>query len=77
MQDGQVELKFDGASGYLRSVLDATGTGPVRGLFVPTDRNGPAAELFGQAGFEQVADGTWELPADADGPRHPSWLTRE
>ena len=59
----------------LRTVMDAAGPGPVRGLFVPSDRNGPAAELFAQAGFRSEADGVWTLPSGAAGPQTPTWLT--
>jgi FkbH-like protein len=61
----------------LRAVLDAAGPGAVRGLFVPTNRNGPAAEFFAQAQFQAEADGTWVLPPSASGPQVPPWLARE
>jgi len=61
----------------LAAVLDAAGPGAARGMFVPTSRNGPAAELFAQAEFQQEADGTWVLPPSASGPQAPSWLARE
>jgi FkbH-like protein len=61
----------------LRVVMDAAGPGPFRGLFVPTERNGPAAELFPQAGFRRDSDGNWVLDADEAGPQVPTWLHRE
>jgi FkbH-like protein len=62
----------------LRRVLDAEQLGAVAGLFIATERNGPAADLFARAGFQQ-GDGqdggaTWLLPADAAGPQVPAWM---
>jgi FkbH-like protein len=61
----------------LRAVMDAAGPGPFRGLFMPTERNGPAAELFPQAGFRRDSEGNWVLDADETGPQIPMWLSRE
>jgi predicted enzyme involved in methoxymalonyl-ACP biosynthesis len=63
----------------LRRVLDAEEPGAVTGLFIATDRNGPAADLFARAGFQQ-GDGqdggcTWFLPVDGAGPEVPAWLS--
>ncbi|HEY6279158.1 MAG TPA: HAD-IIIC family phosphatase [Streptosporangiaceae bacterium] len=88
----QAERRFDSvimscrAMGFglefalLRAVMDAAGPGPFLGRFIPTDRNGPAAGLFEQAGFHPEgdgADGGWVLPARSVGPLPPPWLTRE
>jgi FkbH-like protein len=61
----------------LRAVMDDTGPGLFRGLLVATDRNGPAADFFAQAGFRRESDSIWTLPPDSAGPQVPSWLTRE
>jgi FkbH-like protein len=61
----------------LRTVMDAAGPGPFHGEFVATDRNGPAAELFAQAGFVQDRGSVWSLPSGSAGPQVPSWLNRE
>lgn len=61
----------------LRAAMDAAGPGPFRGLFIPTDRNGPAAQLFAEAGFHRADAETWVLPPDAAGPEVPPWLTRD
>jgi FkbH-like protein len=61
----------------LRSAIEAVGPGEYRGLFIPTDRNGPAAELFAQAGFTPEGDGNWVLAPDDAGPQTPAWLARE
>jgi hypothetical protein len=47
-------------------------------VFIATDRNGPAADLFARAGFQQ-SDGqhggsTWLLPANAVRPEVPAWM---
>jgi FkbH-like protein len=45
------------------------------GRFIPTDRNGPAAELFPGAGFTRGTDGeVWTLGSDAERPKRPSWF---
>jgi FkbH-like protein len=44
------------------------------GRFIPTDRNGPASELFAGAGFSQSDDQLWKLPAEAERPQRPSWF---
>jgi FkbH-like protein len=64
----------------LRAVMDTVGPGPFRGRFIPTDRNGPAAGLFEQAGFHPEAGGTegmWVLPPGSVEPLPPAWLARE
>lgn len=61
----------------LRDIMEITGTGEFRGLFIPTDRNGPAADFFKQAGFQQEDSTMWVLPTDAEGPMVPSWLTHD
>jgi FkbH-like protein len=61
----------------LRAAMDTAGAGPFRGLFIPTDRNGPAAQLFAEAGFSHEAGDSWVLPPDATGPLAPPWLTRD
>lgn len=58
----------------LRAVMDVAGAGPFRGIFIPTERNAPAAEFFEQAGFERAPDGNWILPPGSVGPQVPSWL---
>ena len=58
----------------LRRVMDDEGTEGCSGLFVPTARNAPAADLFARAGFSVDADGVWQLPADAQKPDIPGWL---
>lgn len=60
----------------LKEVMEVVGSGEFRGLFMPTDRNAPAAGLFEQAGFTRESDTTWVLPSEADGPVAPPWLTR-
>jgi FkbH-like protein len=60
----------------LGAVMEAAGPGSFTGRFVPTDRNGPAARLFEQAGFRRVDEETSVLPPGSAGPQAPSWLTR-
>jgi FkbH-like protein len=64
----------------LRAVMDTVAPGLFRGRFVPTDRNGPAAGLFEQAGFQPEGDerpGMWILPTGSVKPLPPAWLTCE
>lgn len=58
----------------LRRVMDVEGADSCSGLFVPTARNAPAADLFARAGFSVDGDGVWQLPADAQKPHIPAWL---
>src|SRR5215470_17172171 len=51
----------------LRAVMDAAGPGPFCGQFVATNRNGPAAEFFAQAGFVQDSGSAWTLPSGSAG----------
>ena len=59
----------------------AAGASCVRGEFIPTPKNAPAAGFFAQQGFQRTAGDAdecasswWELPLDA--PRdYPGWLT--
>jgi predicted enzyme involved in methoxymalonyl-ACP biosynthesis len=50
------------------------------GSFLRTDRNGPASELFGAAGFQCVEGDPasdvqlWALEPDAPRPERPSWF---
>jgi FkbH-like protein len=60
----------------LENVISSIGPGDFHGLFIPTNRNGPASELFGQAGFRRESDLAWLLPAGAKSPKAPSWLIR-
>ncbi|WP_166139188.1 HAD-IIIC family phosphatase [Nocardioides ochotonae] len=60
----------------LSRVLAAEGSGPVTARFVPTERNGPAADLFARAGFREVGGHRWELAGDAERPAVPEWFGR-
>jgi predicted enzyme involved in methoxymalonyl-ACP biosynthesis len=45
------------------------------GLFVPTDRNTPAAALFAECGFTAQGDHAWVRERDASDPVVPPWFT--
>lgn len=47
------------------------------GLFVPTERNGPAAGLFRELGFTASEEGSWVLGPEAAPLSIPQWLTLE
>jgi FkbH-like protein len=51
----------------------------VVGRFVPTDRNGPSAGLYGECGFAVAAEGAagteYVLAPDAERPASPPWFT--
>jgi FkbH-like protein len=60
----------------LRLVLDAEpDVGRWVGLFVPSDRNTPAAGLFGECGFVSQGDHRWLRDSDASEPVVPAWFT--
>ena len=44
------------------------------GRFVPTERNGPAASLYANAGFHEESDGSWTLAIGAERPARPAWF---
>lgn len=47
-----------------------------RGRFVPTERNAPAAGMYGSAGFTRTLESgeLWTLPQDAPRPERPAWF---
>jgi FkbH-like protein len=45
------------------------------GQFIPSDRNGPAAELYPGAGFSRDDDELWSLTPQAERPQRPSWFS--
>ncbi|GAB3816767.1 hypothetical protein GCM10028820_16580 [Tessaracoccus terricola] len=51
-----------------------TDSGPVRGLFRPTERNRPASGLFRASGFEPGDDGQWHLADPGRCTPVPEWL---
>lgn len=58
----------------LHDVVSAEAAPAVRGPFVPTERNGPAAGLYAANGFHEEAPGTWVLEDGAAGPQRPDWF---
>ncbi|SDI16825.1 HAD-superfamily phosphatase, subfamily IIIC/FkbH-like domain-containing protein [Actinokineospora alba] len=63
-----------GLLGWLTGRLAADGKTRVRGLVVPTERNGPCRTVFADAGFTPgPGDGEWERPVDG-AARGPAWL---
>ena len=64
-------MGFGLEAAVLRNVMDELGPGAVTGLFVATDRNSPAADLFKNAGFEEVDPGRWVLRAIRESPDVP------
>lgn len=47
----------------------------VRGRFIASDRNGPSASLYRDAGFVEEAAGMWRLPNRASVPLRPDWIS--
>jgi FkbH-like protein len=70
-------MGFGLETAMLREVMDEQGPGPVRGLFVPSERNVPASRLFSGAGFRSAEDGVWLLGAEDERPAIPGWLRAE
>jgi FkbH-like protein len=59
----------------IRLLLDAEpGATRWRGIFVPTDRNTPAAGLFAECGFVAKGDHDWVLEDPSRAPVLPSWF---
>lgn len=58
----------------LSEVIAAEGAGPFTGTVVPTERNGPARDLFERAGFRDTGDGRWLLEDGTAGPAVPDWF---
>jgi FkbH-like protein len=44
------------------------------GRFIPTERNGPAASLFANAGFQEEPEGSWTLRPELERPARPPWF---
>ena len=48
------------------------------GLFIPTERNGPAASLFANCGFHKLDDDNrWVLEKNGQRPEMPRWFNEE
>lgn len=63
---------------YLLDKARAAGVSQVRGLFLPTAKNAPAADFYARSGFAQAGEeGVWELPLDSPeaAKPYPHWLT--
>jgi FkbH-like protein len=59
----------------LRSTMDAeAGWSRAVGLFVPSGRNGPAADLFAGAGFRSDGEGRWVIERQGALPEQPPWI---
>ncbi len=59
---------------FLDRVLAQEEVRPAWGLFVPSSRNSPAADLYARAGFSEVAPGRWELKAGERVGGVPGWF---
>jgi FkbH-like protein len=69
-------MGFQFEQAVVRLAIDAEpGVTRWSGLFVPTDRNTPAAGLFAECGFTAGASHAWVRPADSSDPIIPSWFT--
>lgn len=57
----------------------AAGAARVRGWFLPTRKNAPAAGIYAGNGFTCIEEGDggtrWELDLRGDGPRWPGWIS--
>jgi FkbH-like protein len=61
----------------LRKVIDNEPAASYIGIFVPTERNGPAAELFQANGFRRSDLDRWVLEDSNLAPVVPPWFTDE
>ncbi|MCC7363125.1 MAG: HAD family hydrolase [Dehalococcoidia bacterium] len=63
---------------FLAAVVDdvrARGASQVRGRFIPTAKNAPAASLFRDCGFEQLSATDWMLDVRESTVEPPAWIT--
>jgi predicted enzyme involved in methoxymalonyl-ACP biosynthesis len=47
---------------------------PLRGRFLPTEKNAPAASFFARCGFTEAEPGVWHLPVDAAVDEKAPWI---
>jgi FkbH-like protein len=60
---------------YVENQACLAGASELRGVFLPTSKNAPAAAFYAKQGFRQGADESlWALPLDTPRP-YPAWLT--
>jgi FkbH-like protein len=63
---------------FIRLVMDREPAENYVGLFIPTERNQPAASLYSGVGFHEAADpGRWLLKSGDKKPEVPDWFTVE
>lgn len=73
-------MGFGLETAFLKAVLEQEVTardGHVQALFVPSERNRPAAALFGDSGFDRDDGGVWHLARVGDCRSGPDWLAVE
>jgi FkbH-like protein len=51
------------------------GASILRGRFLPTKKNAPAADFYREHGFEEGSEGTWALDLREKGIAMPEWIT--
>ena len=64
---------------YLLKEARSAGVPHVRGLFLPTAKNSPAAGFYARQGFHQAGEDetVWELTLDGPAKEFPAWLQIE
>lgn len=69
-------MGFGLESQLVRGPLDErAGVRQAIGRYIPTERNGPCADLFATHGFAETAPGHWLLDVTSAKPAVPDWLT--
>jgi FkbH-like protein len=59
---------------FLAAVHERLGAPPLRGRFLPTEKNAPAASFFARCGFTEETPGFWHLPVDASVHEKAPWI---
>jgi FkbH-like protein len=70
-------MGFGFEQGFLRKVIDAEPAERHIGLFVSTERNGPASSVFSNFGFTRAEDDRWVLDKLAPRSEVPVWFDVE
>lgn len=67
-------MGFGLETAVVHEVIQRHGPGSFTGLFKPTERNSPAADLFERCGFTERSAGVFVLGSEDPGPGTPAWF---
>jgi len=60
---------------FLAAVHEQLGMPPLRGRFLPTEKNAPAASFFARCGFTEAEPGVWLLDRATPVREKAPWIT--